>query len=1482
MAGNQLPFAEGASINRPPLFCGDNYPFWKVRMKIFMESVHRNIWQAVITDYKIPTKIEGGKEIEKPYDSWDQSEIRRAENDAKALNIIHSALNSDEFFRISACSTAKEAWDLIQVTHEGTPEVRRARKNTLIQEYETFRMNQGETVMDMQKRFIHIINHLKGLGKDFVEEEVNVKILKSLNRRWQPTVTAITESKNLAQMTSAELFGKLREYEMDLKFMRRKNNNKRFSSQKKSFKKNENSSPKFKCFECGKAGHMRADCPSLKKNEETKQKFRSKKKKAYIAWEENASTTSSDSDEDQEANLCLMTKHNSDYEVYDSDSSIDSYDELQNAFAELYAEAKKLEKSNNVYKKKMTHMRDKISDLENDNRKLLSDISKLKSPCENCETLYAALKAKDKEKQNVNVMKSINSHSCNYCMKSGHNYYRCMIRKFGIPSGKYKWIKKLDYVLTDSPGPKIHWVPKLVLQVCLRAKQSMWYLDSGCSRHMTGDKSKFISLQEKEGGSVTYGDNNKGRILGSGSVGNNSNTLIENVLYVEGLKYNLLSISQLCDKNYNISFNNQCCMVCDKESNEVLLIGKRVNNIYILDLEHSSSNSCLTSHDNVTWLWHRRIAHINADQLNRLASKDLVSGLPKIKFSKQGLCDACQKGKQTRASFKSKKVMSTSRPLELLHMDLFGPSRTKSLGGNTYALVLIDDYSRFTWVAFISHKDNAFKAFRIISKRIQNEKDLKIKSLRSDHGGEFQNESFQTFCEENGINHNFSVPRTPQQNGVVERKNRSLIELARAMLNENGLPKYFWADAVNTACYVLNRILIRPILKKTPYELYKGRKPDISHFKVFGCKCFVLNNGKDTLGKFDAKADEGVFIGYSAISKAYRVFNKSTLSVEESIHVTFDETNILEKGKSLNDEDEIGDSITQEEEKLELQQKTPSEDTSLPKEWRKPKDLSLDNILGDINKGVSTRHSFNLLSDDMAFVSQIEPLCVEHALKDEFWIMAMHDELNQFKRNDVWILVPFNKNMNIIGTKWVFRNKLNEEGVIVKNKARLVAKGYNQQEGIDFGETYAPVARLEAVRLLLAFACVFDFKLYQMDVKSAFLNGLIDEEVYVAQPPGFVDCKLPKHVYKLKKALYGLKQAPRKWYERLSKFLLTHDFQRGNVDKTLFIKRKSKDILLIQIYVDDIIFGSTNQSLCGEFVSNMQKEFDMSMMGELSFFLGLQVKQMENGIFLHQTKYSKELLKKFDMENCKISNTPMSTNCYLDSDIAGKDVEESMYRGIIGSLLYLTASRPDIMYSVCVCARFQSKPKESHLKAVKKILKYLKGTINVGLWYPKGTSPSLTGYSDSDFAGCKLDRKSTSGTCHTFGECLISWQSKKQACVALSTAEAEYIAAGSCCAQSIWFKHQLQDFGLKIDHIPLKCDNTSAINISRNPILHSRTKHIEVRHHFIRDHVEKGDCDIKFIMSEDQLADIFTKPLPKERFFKLRTNLGIISESNLS
>ena len=308
--------------------------------------------------------------------------------------------------------------------------------------------------------------------------------------------------------------------------------------------------------------------------------------------------------------------------------------------------------------------------------------------------------------------------------------------------------------------------------------------------------------------------------------------------------------------------------------------------------------------------------------------------------------------------------------------------------------------------------------------------------------------------------------------------------------------------------------------------------------------------------------------------------------------------------------------------------------------------------------------------------------------------------------------------MNVIGTKWVFKNKYDDSGIITRNKARLVAKGYNQVEGIDYDETFTLVARLEAVRVLLAFACMSGFKLFQMDVKSAFLNGIVNEEIYVSQPLGFEDHKHPEYVYKLKKALYGLKQALHQWNERLSLFLLSHEYERGKVDKTLFIKKVGTDIILVQIYVDDIVFGSSNVKLCEDFVKAMQGEFEMSMMGELSFFLGLQVKQSKEGTFTCQSKYCKNILKKFEMEACTAATTPMSTNCYLEADEAKPEVNQTMYRGLIGSLLYLTASRPDIMFVVCLCARFQSCPKESHLKATKRILKYLKGTISMGLWYP--------------------------------------------------------------------------------------------------------------------------------------------------------------------
>jgi hypothetical protein len=333
----------------------------------------------------------------------------------------------------------------------------------------------------------------------------------------------------------------------------------------------------------------------------------------------------------------------------------------------------------------------------------------------------------------------------------------------------------------------------------------------------------------------------------------------------------------------------------------------------------------------------------------------------------------------------------------------------------------------------------------------------------------------------------------------------------------------------------------------------------------------------------------------------------------------------------------------------------------------------------------------------------------------------MQEELNNFTRNEVWHLVP-RPNQNVVGTKWVFRNKQDEHGVVTRNKARLVAKGYSQVEGLDFGETYAPVARLESIRILLAYATYHGFKLYQMDVKSAFLNGPIMEEVYVEQPPGFEDSEYPNHVYKLSKALYGLKQAPRAWYGCLRDFLITNGFKVGKVDPTLFTKSLENDLFVCQIYVDDIIFGSTNESTCEEFSRIMTQKFEMFMMGELKYFLGFQVKQLHEGTFISQTKYIQDILNKFGMKDVKPIKTPMGTNGHLDLDTGGKSVDQKVYRSMIGSLLYLCASRPDIMLSVCMCARFQVDPKEAHLRAVKQILRYLVYTPKFGLWYPRGST----------------------------------------------------------------------------------------------------------------------------------------------------------------
>ena len=1028
--------------------------------------------------------------------------------------------------------------------------------------------------------------------------------------------------------------------------------------------------------------------------------------------------------------------------------------------------------------------------------------------------------------------------------------------------------------------------------------------------------------------SIIFGDGNQGKVKGLGKIAISNEHSISNVFLVESLGYNLLSVSQLCNMGYNCLFTNVDVSVFRRSDGSLAFKGVLDGKLYLVDFakEEAGLDACLIAKTSMGWLWHRRLAHVGMKNLHKLLKGEHVIGLTNVQFEKDRPCAACQAGKQVGGAHHSKNVMTTSRPLELLHMDLFGPVAYLSIGGSKYGLVIVDDFSRFTWVFFLQDKSETQGTLKRFLRRAQNEFELKVKKIRSDNGSEFKNLQVEEFLEEEGIKHEFSAPYTPQQNGVVERKNRTLIDMARTMLGEFKTPERFWSEAVNTACHAINRVYLHRLLKKTSYELLTGNKPNVSYFRVFGSKCYILvKKGRNS--KFAPKAVEGFLLGYDSNTKAYRVFNKSSGLVEVSSDVVFDETNgsPREQVVDLDDVDEedvptaamrtmaIGDvrpqeqkeqdqpssstmvqPPTQDDEQVHQQEACDqggAQDDHVMEEEAQPapptqvramiqRDHPVDQILGDISKGVTTRSRLVNFCEHYSFVSSIEPFRVEEALLDPDWVLAMQEELNNFKRNEVWTLVPRPK-QNVVGTKWVFRNKQDEHGVVTRNKARLVAKGYAQVAGLDFEETFAPVARLESIRILLAYAAHHSFRLFQMDVKSAFLNGPIKEEVYVEQPPGFEDERYPDHVCKLSKALYGLKQAPRAWYECLRDFLIANAFKVGKADPTLFTKTCDGDLFVCQIYVDDIIFGSTNQKSCEEFSRVMTQKFEMSMMGELNYFLGFQVKQLKDGTFISQTKYTQDLLKRFGMKDAKPAKTPMGTDGHTDLNKGGKSVDQKAYRSMIGSLLYLCASRPDIMLSVCMCARFQSDPKECHLVAVKRILRYLVATPCFGLWYPKGSTFDLVGYSDSDYAGCKVDRKSTSGTCQFLGRSLVSWNSKKQTSVALSTAEAEYVAAGQCCAQLLWMRQTLRDFGYNLSKVPLLCDNESAIRMAENPVEHSRTKHIDIRHHFLRDHQQKGDIEVFHVSTENQLADIFTKPLDEKTFCRLRSELNVLDSRNL-
>nr|GEV88725.1 hypothetical protein [Tanacetum cinerariifolium] len=505
-------------------------------------------------------------------------------------------------------------------------------------------------------------------------------------------------------------------------------------------------------------------------------------------------------------------------------------------------------------------------------------------------------------------------------------------------------------------------------------------------------------------------------------------------------------------------------------------------------------------------------------------------------------------------------------------------------------------------------KDETSKILKSFIIKIENLVDKKLKIIRCANGTEFKNRVMNEFCEEKGIKREYSVARTPHQNGVAERRNRTLIEAARTMLEDSKLPTTFWTEAVNTACYVQNRVLVVKPHFKTLYELFRGRSPALSFMRPFKCHVTILNT-LDQLGKFDGKSDEGIFVGYSTISKAFRVYNTRTRKVQTLMILQVKDLNINAISPPIN-------TATLTYANYPSDPLMPNlEDTGI-----------FDDAYDDRDEGAK---------DEYNNLETMEPKKVTQALDDESWVEAIQEELLQFKLLNVWTLVDLPHGKRAIGTKWVFRNKKDQRGIVVRNKVVLI----------------------EAIRLFFAYASFMDFTVYQMDVKSAFLYGTIEEEVYVSQPLGFVDPEFPERVYKVEKALCGLHQAPRAWYETLSTYLLENRFIRGIIDKTLFIKKIKNDILLVQVYVDDIIFGSTQKYLSIEFEQLMHKRFQMSSMGELTFFLGLQVKQRNDGIFLSQDKYVCDILKKFGFTSVKSASTPMETYKPLSKDANETDTK---------------------------------------------------------------------------------------------------------------------------------------------------------------------------------------------------------------------------------
>lgn len=1034
-------------------------------------------------------------------------------------------------------------------------------------------------------------------------------------------------------------------------------------------------------------------------------------------------------------------------------------------------------------------------------------------------------------------------------------------------------------------------------------KDETWYIDSGATDHMSKQRSWFRDYAKlSTPKSITLGNGDQIHAIGHGKIDILSydgtkwiEKTLANVLYVPKLHANLFSQSKVLDNGHTLQSNQHEVKIFDGKNS--VAVGVRRGGLFqmmfqVIESNEDSEANIAIKKDTLQ-KWHERLGHQNVAHVREFLKQRNIDFID-MDFD----CDGCAYGKLHRLSF-GKRLEKSNKCGEIVHMDVCGPFPEVSLGGARYYLLLKDDYSHFRSVYFLKQKSEVHDKLKVYVKWAEKQNGHPIKVIRSDNGTEFINDESKRFLEDNGIDHQRTVAYTPEQNGCAEREMRTVVESARSMLHSKKLNLNLWAEAVNSAVYILNRTGTSTVKNETPFELWYGKKAEFEHFRIFGSDVYV-HVPKQRRKKLDRKAKKCIFIGYDKDVKGYRVLDPETNKIEFARDVKF----LSNEFSTVNENSEIevdSKECDDDEATIEIVNNSKDDDEQLQPQ----QDDSVGSLINQQCQRVTRRRNTELDQLDRSVVVQSrlrsgnssgnssammallaeaeeiddEPKSYEEAITSDDsneWKTAMQSEYDSLIKNQTWILVEKPKHQKLIDNKWVFKVKRHPDGTIERYKARVVARGFTQEHGIDYEETFSPVVRFTSIRTMLAIAAQNRFKVKQFDVATAFLYGELKEDVFMKQPIGFDDNS--GRVCKLHKSLYGLKQSSRCWNMKFKSFIEEFGFVASESDPCVFISSKDGNIVILAIYVDDGLVIGNNEKSIDSVISHLQKKFEVKAM-KLGCFLGMEIEQLNDGsIYVHQTAYARKVLNKFSMSECNAVAIPADPNQVL-SNFDDSEPAKFPYRQLIGSLMYLAVgTRPDIAFSVGNASRYMEQPKIPHVAAAKRILKYIKGTLDFGIVYKSKADNQIVGYSDSDYGGDVETRRSTSGFAFLIGNGTISWSSERQKSVALSTTEAEYVAASNAIRELIWLQRLTGELTQnQFGATKFFMDNQSAIRLVKNPVLHKRSKHIDIRYHFVREQFKEEKFSLDYVRTDDQVADIFTKAIPKVRFQYLRAQLGIQS-----